>query len=237
MSSIEKPSPVRGLFGRTRSALLALLYGRAEQAFYLRQLDRELGVGYGALQRELKHLSDLGLIERSAQGNQVLYRANAQSPIFPELKSLVAKTVGIRETLSAALSTLESKVDVAFIYGSVARQEELANSDIDLMVVGSASFGEVVSALGPAQRASGREINPTVYPASEFREKLSGGNNFLRTVTGEKKIFVIGTQHEFAELVSESLAGSAHRTGTRDRRSVSNRRSGSGSQQGRGLAR
>ena len=228
---------MRGLFGRTRSALLALLYGRAEQAFYLRQLDRELDVGYGALQRELKHLSDLGLIVRAAQGNQVLYRANAQSPIFPELKSLVAKTVGIRETLSAALATLEPKIDVAFIYGSVARQEELANSDIDLMVLGSASFGEVVSALGPAQRAAGREINPTVFEVSEFQEKVADGNNFLQTVAGEKKIFVVGTQHEFAKLVSKSLAGSAHGSSARDRRPVSNRRSGSGSQQGRRLAR
>jgi predicted nucleotidyltransferase len=204
MSSIAaKPSPVRGLFGRTRSALLALLYGRAEQAFYLRQLDRELGVGYGALQRELKHLSEMGLIVRSEQGNQVLYRANARSPIFTELKSLVAKTVGIRETLVAALATIESKIKVAFIYGSVARQQELANSDVDLMVVGSASFSEVVSALGPAQRAAGREVNPTVYSASEFRAKSAAGNHFLRTVLSEKKIFVIGTQHEFAKLVAK----------------------------------
>ncbi len=204
MSSIAaKPASVRGLFGRTRSALLALLYGRAEQAFYLRQLDRELEVGYGALQRELKHLSEMGLIVRSAQGNQVLYRANAQSPIFRELKSLVAKTVGIRESLVSALATLETKIKVAFIYGSVARQQELANSDVDLMVVGSASFSEVVSALGPAQRAAGREINPTVFAVSEFRAKSAAGNHFLRTVMSEKRIFVIGTQHELAKLVAK----------------------------------
>jgi len=202
-STAARPSPVRGLFGRTRSALLALLYGRAEQTFYLRQLDRELGVGYGSLQRELKHLSDMGLIVRSAQGNQVLYRANTQSPIFSELKGLIAKTVGIRETLVSALATLESKIKVAFIYGSVARQRELANSDVDLMVVGSASFSEVVSALGPAQKAVGREINPSVFSVPEFRTKSAAGNHFLRTVMSEKKIFVIGAQHELAKLVTK----------------------------------
>jgi len=145
----------------------------------------------------------MGLIVRSAQGNQVLYRANTQSPIFSELKGLIAKTVGIRETLVSALATLESKIKVAFIYGSVARQRELANSDVDLMVVGSASFSEVVSALGPAQKAVGREINPSVFSVPEFRTKSAAGNHFLRTVMSEKKIFVIGAQHELAKLVTK----------------------------------
>src|SRR5438270_669112 len=187
-SSAAKPSPARGLFGRTRSALLALLYGRADQSFYLRQLVREIGAGHGALQRELKHLAAMGLVLRSVQGNQVLYRANEQSPVYTEIKSLITKTVGIRGALVSALTTLESKIKIAFVYGSVARQRERANSDIDLMVVGRASFSEVVSALGSAQRAVGREINPTVFPVSEFRTKLGVGNHFLRTVMSEKKI-------------------------------------------------
>ena len=87
----------RGLFGQTRSALLAMLYGHADQSFYLRQLVRAVGAGHGALQRELKHLTELGLILRTVQGNQVLYRANSQSPIFSEIKSMISKTVGIHD--------------------------------------------------------------------------------------------------------------------------------------------
>jgi predicted nucleotidyltransferase len=208
------------------------MYGRADQAFYLRQLDRELGVGYGALQRELKQLSEMGLIVRNAQGNQVLYRANLQSPIFAELKSLVAKTVGIRETLVSALTALRSKIKVAFIYGSVARQQESANSDVDLMVVGSVSFSDVVSALGPAQKAAGREINPAVFPVSEFRAKLADGNHFLSAVVNEEKIFVIGTRHDLAKLVAKWLADSAHGSSTGDRRPASNRGPGPGGLQG-----
>src|ERR1039458_5640737 len=95
----------RSLFGHTRSALLAMLYGHADQSFYLRQLVRTVGAGHGALQRELKHLTDMGLIVRTVQGNQVLYRANSQSPIFSEIKSLIAKTVGIHDVIRSALAS------------------------------------------------------------------------------------------------------------------------------------
>ena len=92
------------LFGQTRSALLAMLYGRADQSFYLRQLVRAIGAGHGALQRELRHLTDMGLMVRTVQGNQVLYQANSQSPIFSEIKGLIAKTVGIHDALRSALA-------------------------------------------------------------------------------------------------------------------------------------
>ena len=191
------------LFGRTRSALLALLYGHADESFYLRQLIREVGAGHGALQRELKHLTDMGLIVRRAQGNQVLFRANAHSPIFAEIKSLVTKTVGVHHAIRSALASLRPAVKIAFVYGSVARNQERAESDVDLMVLGNASLGEVVSALAPAQKVLGREINPTLFPTSEFRTKLAAGNHFLRSVMKEKKLFVVGTEDELAKLAAK----------------------------------
>src|SRR5712692_10568925 len=203
MSTSARMASDLSLFGHTRSALLALLYGHAEESFYLRQLIRTVGAGHGALQRELKHLTDMGLIVRRVQGNQVLYRANAQSPIFKEIKSLITKTVGIHDAIRSALAPLEAEIQVAFVYGSVARQKERASSDIDLMVLGSASFSEVVSALGPAQRVLGREINPTVFPISEFRSKLAAGNHFLRSVMKDKKLFVLGSEHELAKLAAK----------------------------------
>lgn len=193
----------RSLFGRTRSALLSMFYGHSEESFYLRQLARTVGSGHGALQRELKHLTELGLLLRKTQGNQVLYRANPQSPIFPELKSLLAKTVGVHDIIRSALAPLGAEVQVAFVYGSVARQTEQPGSDVDLMVLGSVSFGEVVSALSSAQKALGREVNPTVFPVSEFRSKLAGGNHFLRSVIKEKKLFVLGNEHELAKLAAK----------------------------------
>ncbi|HTT23395.1 MAG TPA: nucleotidyltransferase domain-containing protein [Candidatus Sulfotelmatobacter sp.] len=201
----------QSLFGHTRSAVLSLLYGHADQEFYLRQLVRAVGTGHGALQRELRRLTDMGLIVRRSQGNQVLFQANAQSPVFPEIKSLITKTVGIHNVIRSSLASLGMEIRIAFVYGSVARQQERANSDVDLMVLGNAPFGEVVSALGPAQRALGREINPTVFAVDEFRSKLACGNHFLRSVMKEKKLFVLGTENELTKLASKQLAGSTHK--------------------------
>ncbi len=210
MSTTQPQFAGRSLFGHTRSALLAMLYGHADQSFYVRQLVRAVGAGHGALQRELKYMTEMGLVLRKTQGNQVLYQANSQSPIFSEIKGLITKTVGIHDVIRSALVSLEPKIQIAFVYGSVARQKERANSDVDLMVLGDASFSEVVSALGPAQKALGREINPTVFPASEFRSKLAAGNHFLRSVMKEKRLFVLGTENELTKLASKQLAGSAH---------------------------
>jgi predicted nucleotidyltransferase len=193
----------RSLFGRTRSALLAILYGHAGESFYLRQLARFIGNGHGAVQRELLQLTEMGLVVRTRQGNQVLYRANARSSVFNELKSLIAKTVGIHDTLRSVLATLGSKVDIAFVYGSVARQDEQPNSDVDVMVIGDASFGDVMTALSPAQKALGREVNPSVFSTREFRTKVAAGNHFLKKVLSEKKLFVIGTQDELAKLAAK----------------------------------
>jgi uncharacterized protein len=208
MSTLGAQFAGRSLFGHTRSALLAMLFGHADQSFYVRQLVRAVGAGHGALQRELKHLTEMGLVLRRTQGNQVLYQANSQSPIFSEVKSLITKTVGIHDVIRSALVSLGSEIQIAFVYGSVARQKERADSDVDLMVLGNASFSDVVSALGPAQTALGREINPTLFPVSEFRSKLAAGNHFLRSVMKEKRLFVLGTDNELAKMASKQLAGS-----------------------------
>jgi predicted nucleotidyltransferase len=202
--------PGRGLFGHTRSALLAMLYGHADQSFYLRQLVRAVGAGHGAVQRELKHLAEMSLIVRKVQGNQVRYQANSHGPIFSELKSLITKTVGSHDAIRSALASLGPEVQIAFVYGSVASQKERANSDIDLMVLGNAPFSDVVSALASAQKQLGREINPTVFPISEFRSKFAAGSHFLRNVMREKKLFVLGTENELAKLASKQLVGSTH---------------------------
>jgi predicted nucleotidyltransferase len=159
--------------------------------------------GNGAVQRKLKQLTDLGLILRSHRGNQVVFQANRRSPIFRELKSLVAKTVGVRDVLRSALASLAGEIAIAFVYGSVARQTERASSDADLMVLGRSSFTQLVAGLGPAQKALGREINPTVFPVSEFQSKFAAKNHFLRSVMADKKLFVLGSEDDLAKLVAK----------------------------------
>jgi len=194
------------LFGKTRRAVFSLLYSHVDDAFYLREIVRAAGVGLGAVQRELKQLSDAGIIQRIVRGRQVYYQANPRCPVFAELKNLVVKTVGVGAALQAALAPLGGRINVAVIYGSIARSEEHRESDVDLLIVGKVTFTEIVSSLSEAQKTIGREINPTVYPPAEFRSKVAAGHHFLNTVLRGPMLFLIGDKRELARLVKKPLA-------------------------------
>src|SRR4030042_310493 len=109
-----------GLFGKTRRAVLALLYGRADSSFYTKQVLDAVKIGRGTVQRELKNLTDSGIIIREVQGRQVYYRANEKCPIFNELESIVRKTFGVADALRSALEPASGQISVAFIFGSMA---------------------------------------------------------------------------------------------------------------------
>jgi predicted nucleotidyltransferase len=189
-----------GLFGKTRQAVLALLYGQADTSFYTRQIFDAVKTGRGAVQRELENLSEEGIIVREVWGRQVYYRANDKCPIFNELKGIVRKTFGVADILRQNLMPLADKIRVAFIFGSVARSTDERKSDIDLMVVGEVPFGDVVALLSGAEEALGREVNPVVYPVDEFRHKVEKGHHFVTSVLGEQKIFLIGDEIELGRL-------------------------------------
>jgi uncharacterized protein len=177
-----------------------------DEEFYLRQIARRIGASAGAVQREVRQLWEADLVRKSVRGNQVLYQANVKSPIFSEVRSLITKTAGMHDVVRGALLAFGERIRLAFIYGSVARREEHSNSDVDLVVIGKAGFGEIVSSLQRAQRALGREINPTVYPTREFQEKLRRGNHFLSRVLEEPKVFLIGDERELRGMVTKRLA-------------------------------
>jgi hypothetical protein len=180
------------LFGQTRGRILALLYGHSGQTFYLRQIAREIDVSVGAVQRELETLSNIGLIDRSVSGHQVYFQANRAHPVFAELNALVAKTVGIFQLLSSALAPLAEKISLAFVYGEMARQEEKAGGDVDLMIVGDVALDEVLEQLAPVERVIGRPINPTLYSRKKFKSKLKSGNHFLSSVLRGETVPLMG---------------------------------------------
>ena len=167
---------------------------------------RASGGGHGAIQRELKQLSEAGIIRRDVRHSQVYFQANAQCPIFEELKAIMVKTAGVADVLKTALAALGDRIRIAFIYGSMAAGRQRSESDVDVLVVGEVGFGEVVAALVEAQSQIGREINPTVYPRQEFCAKLSAGNYFLDNVLQQEKIFLIGDQRDLERLVQQRLA-------------------------------
>ena len=188
------------LFGKTQRGLLALFFVRPEESFYLRQIVRTAGVGQGAAQRELARWVESGLLLRTQRGNQVHYQANQSSPVFGELKSLAVKTVGVADVLRDALAEFADRITVAFVHGSVARGTETSDSDVDLVVVGKVSFGEVTTALQTAQTKIGREVNPTVYPVREFRSKLRAAHHFVTSLMDTPKIYIVGDDSELKRL-------------------------------------
>ncbi len=193
------------LFGKTRRAVLGLLYTHADEAFYLREIARMAGAGLGAVQRDLRALCEATIVRRHTRGRQVYYQANRDCPVFGELKGLIVKTAGAADVIRAALGPLIERIELALIHGSVARGSERTSSDVDVLVVGEVTFAEVVAALQAAQRTLGREVNPAVYPPAEFRAKLGTGNPFLRRVVSGDSIQVIGDPREFAGLAAKRL--------------------------------
>lgn len=193
------------LFGRTRNAVLGLLFSHPDEPFYVREIVRAANSGLGSVQRELRRLESAGILKRTAKDRRVFYQADPQCPIFEEIQGLVAKTVGGAEILARALSSLGAKIKVAFIYGSMARGEQRRGSDVDVFIIGDASFGEAVEALAPAQEKLAREINGVVYPVSEFREKVLQKHHFVTSVLGDPKLFLVGDERELAELGGAGL--------------------------------
>lgn len=193
----------RSLFGRTRQTLLALLYSRADEEHLQESLIQLAGLGRGTVQRELEFLARAGVVKRTLRGRQVYFQANAQSPIYAELRGLVVKTSGVADALRGSLAKLSGRISVAFIYGSVAKGSERRGSDVDVMVIGDVSFSEVSEALGQAQKTIGREVNPSVYAARDFGAKLRAKHHFLRTVLSAEKIFLIGGDDELGRLAKK----------------------------------
>ena len=185
---------------------MALLYGRTDQSFYTRAIAREVDASVGAVQRELENLSKVGLILRKSVGSQVFYQANRDTPIFQEMRALINKTIGVFGVLRSALRPLSKQIVAAFLYGSVAREQETAQSDVDLLVVGKATLDEVLSRLSTVEKGIGRPINPTVYSVAEFKSKLTAGNHFLTSVLKGQKVFLVGDEDELRKVGGIRLA-------------------------------
>ena len=194
------------LFGQIRGAVLALLYGHADKSFYVRQIARHVNASVGAVQRELEKLAQVDLIVRTAVGNQVFYQVNQLSPVFAEMRTLVSKTVGIFNVLCSALEQLADRVTIAFVYGSVARQEEKSESDVDLMIIGCVELDDVLARLSDVETTLGRAVNPTPYSEDEFKKKLGEGNHFLNAVVKGDKVFLIGNEDELRKMAGVRMA-------------------------------
>jgi predicted nucleotidyltransferase len=200
----KQPSPppqlVEVLFGAYRRQILGLLLLRSDETFYVREIARLTGVSAGSLHRELKLLTEAGLLLRTVAGNQVRYQANRDCSIYDELAGIFRKTAGLADVLRDLLAPLQAKITLALVFGSVAQGKARATSDIDLLVIGSVPFAAVVEACHAGTQRLGREVNPVVMTKAAFQSKHRQGDRFVSRISREPKIFLIGDTDEFGKL-------------------------------------
>ena len=181
---------------RYRRKVLALLMLNPQRWLHLRELARLTGASPGTLKKELDALTSVGLLKLQKVGNQTQFSANTEHPVFPELSALVRKTIGLRDVLALALAPLASQIEVAFVFGSMAKATEGPQSDVDLLLIGDATFGQVANAVYDAQLVLAREINPKVMNRVEWSEKKNAQNVFVQELMDKPKIFIVGSENE-----------------------------------------
>ncbi len=177
---------------RTRQRILGLLLVQPETRFHLREVARRTGRPVVTVQRELVSLAKAGIVTKEASGNRTYYQVNAACPIFPELRGLVLKTVGLADVLRDALAPLGDGIQAAFVYGSMASGEAGPESDVDLLVVGDADEMEVHRAVGEAEKALARTVNYTLLSEAECRRRRREKGGFLARVLAGQKILILG---------------------------------------------
>jgi predicted nucleotidyltransferase len=191
-------SVLDSLFGIQRQRVLGWLLLHPDDQLHVRELARLTATNAGSLHRELARLAESGLLVRSQQGNQVLYQANRSHPAFADLAGLFRKTSGVVGVLQEALMPLAADITLAWVFGSVARGEEHAGSDVDVLVIGEMSFASLVRNLHAYQEVLGREINPVLYAPHEFKQKLNE-DVFIRELMTTPRLFIQGVEDDLGE--------------------------------------
>lgn len=189
------------LFPGTKRKILALFFLNPDKEYYFSEVVRLTGTRQGVIQRELKSLTEAEILTSEKRGRQKYYAVNRKHPISQDLRNIIFKTYGVIGKIREALGSLGEQIKIAFVYGSFARGEEVSSSDLDLFVVGDIGLDDLVSALSNVEEAIGREINPTLFSAAEFRKKWSQKNHFIRSMVSVEKEFIVGSEDEFRRLV------------------------------------
>jgi predicted nucleotidyltransferase len=187
------------LFAKVQQRVLAVLFGNPARSFYANEIIRLAGSGSGAVQRELARLEASGLVTVTRLGRQKHYQANSASPVFEELRAFALKTFALADVLRAALAPVAERVRAAFVYGSVAKGEDVAASDIDLMVIADdLGYADLFAAVDGASVRLGRKVAPTIYSREEWAKRQTEGNAFVTRVLAQPKLWLIGDERALA---------------------------------------
>lgn len=193
-SVIGRMTLADALFTSTQQKVLGLLFGQPDRSFFVTQIMGLVKSGRGAVQRELRRLELAGLVSVHMHGNQKHYQANRESPLFDEICSIMRKTVALEEPLRAAVQSLPGTIELALIYGSVAKRADTSASDVDLLIVADyLTLEDVYAALFPTEQLLDRKVNPTLYTSEEFKQRRARGNPFLKRVLDGPVIILSGS--------------------------------------------
>ena len=189
------------LFTTTQQKVLGLLYSRPDKSYYTKEIIRSTGMGVATIKRELDRMLEAGIISMTKVGNQHHYQANVECPLYSELLGIVRKTFGVVDVIREALLPFDTETELAFIFGSIAKGEEAASSDIDLMVVSeSVAYSELMETLANAEDSLGRTINPTIYTMKQLKTKYKKDNAFVVKVMKQPKLWIKGSEDDVGKI-------------------------------------
>lgn len=187
------------VFTKNKTELLKLFFTSPEKSFYMQEIGRILGRKAGVFQRTLNNMAAEGILESEYRANARYFRVNKRYPLYKELKNIVSKSAGVQENIQEALRGLKN-IQLAFIYGSFAKDKAHAASDIDLIIVGKPDENALIAELDKLEHRLQREINYNLYSPEKFKSDIKGRNPFLLEVLNNKKMMLIGSQDGLREI-------------------------------------
>lgn len=180
---------------KVRKALFRLYFTNPENEYYLRELERILGIPVAVIRKELTRLKKDGIFISRKKANLVFYSINKSYPLFEELKSIISKTIGVTASLQDVLKNIKG-AEIAFIYGSFAKNSERPTSDIDICIIGDINENTLIREVKKIEGALKREINYTLYTLSEFLSKKRKKDTFIMNLLENPKIMLIGEKND-----------------------------------------
>ena len=187
------------LSSRVRSEIFRLLFGLSDRQLYIREMERRTGLSVATVRQELQKLLRMQLVEAQRSGNRLYYRANKSHPLYTDIRNIVLKTSGMVDIIRDALDKRDVKI--AFVFGSVASNQEGATSDVDLMVIGDVGLRTLSGWLSGVSEQIGREINPHVINENEFIRRRRSHDHFLTRVLDSEKLFIKGSAYDLEAMV------------------------------------
>ncbi len=184
---------------KTRKELFRLYFTNPDDEYYLRELERVLNIPVSMIRKELNRLEEDGIFLSRKKGKTIYYLLNKSYPLFDELKSIVSKTIGVQGLLKEILNRMKG-IEFAFVYGSFAKHEETAKSDIDLFIVGKLDEARLLREINKLEGKLKRKINYSIFRGDECKQKVEEKDSFIMDLHKNPKVFLIGDQHDLSKI-------------------------------------